>query len=163
MASYLYQIRKIIHFTVLNHWIFLHKLMIDFIPTSILINNNNLKMVIHSDNIRRFLHEHKLRFHFKFVFPSLSLEDLLYVVDEPVLPMANHIYLDLEDASELWKFRAPEQLERLKLLTGRSVAEILRRFETDGLLQYRHVYNYVLQRGQSIPLKHARCIMGTMF
>ena len=84
-------------------------------------------------------------------------------MDEPVLPMANHIDLDLEDASEICKFRTPEQLERLETLTGRSVAEILRRFETEDYFKYRHVYNYVLQQGQSIPLKHARCIIGTMF
>lgn len=109
------------------------------------INYLNLKLIISSPSIIQFIRNFPIRF-------SIGLKESLHVVDEPVVPLSDLISISPllnYQPNPLYKFSTPQQLNRLGILTGRNLSDLLDKKYFD-YFRYRHVVKYIITSGQKL-------------
>ena len=123
-----------------------------FVSIEELFHGENLKFIVESIPVQNLLRS-KLCSKSK-CYPPLefSLKALLKVVDEPVVPLGDLIRLDRTRNIDLYDFKTDLQLERLEILLGINVVTLLKHLD-DDYFKCRHVYSYIIRRGQKHLLK----------
>ena len=127
-----------------------------FIYTKDLFHGENLKFIVESIPVQNMLRS-KLCLKPKCSPPlEFSLKDLLKVVDEPVVYLGDLIKLNRNCIIDLSNFKTDLQLERFETLLGIDVVTLLRHLD-DDYFKCRHVYSYIIRRGQKHLLQGRVC------
>lgn len=109
------------------------------------INAENLKLIQSSDSLRHFLRKTLANG----PFFEIELKEALKVLNDPVISLHDIVGLASYDSKEISDFKTNEQLERLEILTGCTIASLID-YKFD-YFKYRHIYQYIFRNGKTRP------------
>lgn len=112
------------------------------------INGHNLKLIAQSESLQNYLRQNLTLSNNRAPF-RVQLRNLLSVVHEPVVNLADIVRLYPHSLNCLHDFSSAEQLERLETLTGCTVAKLIK--PDCNYFKYRNVFKYAIGKGQKLP------------
>lgn len=147
LSNFLFKIPKMMKFdNVAVFETFLVQFLLQkYKSTDCYINANNLKLIIKSESIRQLFLINKVHGPKRPLF-SVSLNQLLQVVDEPVVPISDFVHLQSVNYHWISKFKTKEKLQRLEILFNCSVARFI--YFDVYYFEYRHVFKYLAETKQ---------------
>lgn len=105
------------------------------------INGENLKLISNSAYLRHFIRDNFSGFITQKPLFIADLDEPFKVVDENVVSLKDLVRISASNDEILVHFKTNEQLQRLDILSGRSLSEMI---DPDfGYFKYRHVYQYL--------------------
>lgn len=112
------------------------------------INGENLKLISNSANLLHFIRDKFSGFITQKPLFIADLDESFKVVDEDVVSLKDLVRISACDEEILVHFKTNEQLQRLDILSGRSLSNMI---DPDfGYFEYRHVYQYLLSTDSEI-------------